>query len=531
MLSLLRNTFGSFHAIIIWLVKYAFFSFKSSEARKQKSDSVNVVVSIRTLSTFNLFIELSYSLGSIKNGTRVIFISDRYMKMYSHEFITQNSSNLYRSFYFYFNYLAWKFMELSISLIRCKMISFIDVSELKINTLTSANLSNDHVLSSLGRYYKSVDSIEILGKKKGFDQAAFRFSNNTNISCEIFKAIKDVDKKFSVNDILFSHGYYSTWGMIRDGCQRDKIPYTCYCQDGFIDEGVIFTNFSISAQRDDEGRFEEYYKKLSDENFNIIKSLVEKKVTLRSSRLDKDFWWDSKDKEDSTSLSYLKWVKTQKAEGRIVIGIFPNLIWDNATAFKTSNVIYHNIYEWLEDTVEIAKNFSNLSFVVRGHPVEMTQHASQDSAVQLMKEMLVNVDDSVSKRFLMIEDPAVNSYSLSNIINAVYLFNGTFGLEMMYYKKNVIFASNSIMGKRCNVRIPETRNELISMLTNPNNIEFYIGNQDESKRRIVAYYYFCFFLHSKPIVGVNKSIRYSGRISINEMTVYEETVLNKNRRV
>ena len=81
---------------------------------------------------------------------------------------------------------------------RCKRINRIDVSELEYNQFSVPELNNDHVLASLGRFYKSVDSVEILREKPQFNENALKFSDNTSISAEI-EVLSENFRAFSLN--------------------------------------------------------------------------------------------------------------------------------------------------------------------------------------------------------------------------------------------------------------------------------------------------------------------------------------------
>jgi hypothetical protein len=472
MMGLLRSFCASMHLVIVWLWKCWAANDKIDVS---SSSEYNIILAFRTLSPFNLFIELSYALGCLRNHQKTVLLSDKYMSFYSHEFLMSDHSRLFRYSYVGFNFLIWSMIKYGLLLVRCRTIQVIDISIFihlgngapKMGIHSHLSLSDGHAISSLGRYYRSADNINVLQYKNDYCSISSKFLRNQHISRLIFD----------------------------------------------------LSNNSIAAQRDDEGRFDLFLADIDEQEFVGLSDKVISMNNQRISRIGKDFWWSSGRDQSNVPEYVEEWVEAQKERGQIVIGLFPNLVWDNAAAFKSSNTIYHTLYDWLNDTVAILNENPGISLIVRGHPVELTQHASIDSAVMLIKDMVKNVNVDLFSRILFIEDSSVNSAFLAEIIDAVYLFNGTFGLEMMMKRINVIFASDAIMAQRTGYEVARSRGEIVSLLLNARDKNLYVSD-DSYRRRLVCYYHYYFNLHSTPVFGVNYALNYKGRVHIDEGSIF-----------
>jgi hypothetical protein len=109
-----------------------------------------------------------------------------------------------------------------------------------------------------------------------------------------------------------------------------------------------------------------------------------------------------------------------------IVGIFSHLLWDAALA--PQQAIYQNIFNWLEDTIEVGSQMKETHFVIKSHPAELSIGTNQRVGDWIDAEY-----DSLPSNFTFLPpDTDVNTYSLIRDLDAGIVYASTVGLEMAY---------------------------------------------------------------------------------------------------
>ena len=122
-----------------------------------------------------------------------------------------------------------------------------------------------------------------------------------------------------------------------------------------------------------------------------------------------------------------------------VVPVFTNVIFD--TSQPHANVIFEDMFTWLDRVLEVAKAHPETLFVIRAHPDEARLgKASEQSVAQWAQrhqvELLPNMRFVPPKEF-------INSYDLIRMAKFVLIYNSTIGMEASILGAGVLSAGKS----------------------------------------------------------------------------------------
>ncbi len=122
-----------------------------------------------------------------------------------------------------------------------------------------------------------------------------------------------------------------------------------------------------------------------------------------------------------------------------VVPVFTNVIFDTSQAH--ANVLFSDMFEWLDQAIATAARYPETLFVIRAHPDEMRKgKSSQESVVSwaAVKDLknLPNVR-------LIGPDETLSSYELIQRSKFVMVYNSSIGLEASLLGKPVLCAGNA----------------------------------------------------------------------------------------
>jgi hypothetical protein len=107
-----------------------------------------------------------------------------------------------------------------------------------------------------------------------------------------------------------------------------------------------------------------------------------------------------------------------------VVGVFTNLLWDGSLEFEQA--IYPNVFNWLEDTIDILKQQDNIEIFIKIHPAEEIR-GTNESFIDFINQRYPDIPD----KFTIIRpDSDINTYELINELDAGIVYSSTIGLEM-----------------------------------------------------------------------------------------------------
>lgn len=145
---------------------------------------------------------------------------------------------------------------------------------------------------------------------------------------------------------------------------------------------------------------------------------------------------------------------------RQVVPVFTNVIFD--TSQPHANVIFEDMFVWLDEVLGAAGRNPDTLFVIRAHPDEArVGKASEESVEQWAQRR--GVENLANVRFIPPRE-YVNSYDLIRMAKFVMVYNSTIGLEASILGASVLSAGKARYSASNVVWFPKDRQEYFAML-------------------------------------------------------------------
>ena len=143
-----------------------------------------------------------------------------------------------------------------------------------------------------------------------------------------------------------------------------------------------------------------------------------------------------------------------------VVPVFTNVIFD--TSQPHANVIFKDMFDWLDSLLEVAKTNPETLFIIRAHPDEARKgKASEESVSQWAQSR--EIGKIWNLRFVPPEQ-FLSSYELINRSKLVLVYNSTIGMEASIMGKLVLAAGKSRYSPYETCLLPEGRSSYITTL-------------------------------------------------------------------
>jgi hypothetical protein len=135
-----------------------------------------------------------------------------------------------------------------------------------------------------------------------------------------------------------------------------------------------------------------------------------------------------------------------------IIPVFTNVVFD--TSQPHANVVFSDMFEWLDMVLEIAKNHMETLFIIRAHPDEArpgkaSEESVADWAVRCKVAELTNVT-------FIRPDEFFSSYEMIRRAKFIMIYNSTIGLEAAIMGKPVLCAGKARYTQLETVFFPNT---------------------------------------------------------------------------
>lgn len=153
---------------------------------------------------------------------------------------------------------------------------------------------------------------------------------------------------------------------------------------------------------------------------------------------------------------FLEKVKTYKN----VVPIFTNVVFD--TSQPHANQLFAQMFAWLDEVLEIVKDFPDTLFVIRAHPDETRPgKASRESVADWVRDR-----DAESLPNLVFVDPDAyfSSYEMIQMAKFVMVYNSTIGMEASIMGKPVLCAGKARFTQLDTVYFPKSRQYYLAQL-------------------------------------------------------------------
>lgn len=143
-----------------------------------------------------------------------------------------------------------------------------------------------------------------------------------------------------------------------------------------------------------------------------------------------------------------------------IVPIFTNVIFDTSQAH--ANLIYENMFSWLDSLVEVFKQHPQTLFVLRAHPDEARPgKASQESVANWVA---LNGIDKLKNVFFVKANEPFSSYELIQRSKFVLIYNSTIGMEAVLLGTPVLSAGKSRFTSLPTVYLPQSQTEYLQQL-------------------------------------------------------------------
>jgi hypothetical protein len=143
-----------------------------------------------------------------------------------------------------------------------------------------------------------------------------------------------------------------------------------------------------------------------------------------------------------------------------LVPIFTNVIFD--TSQPHSNLIYPDMFQWLDSLLPVIKKFPKTLFVIRAHPDEIRPgKASQETVSDWAVHR--NISSMKNVRFIGPEQP-LSSYALIKKAKFILVYNSTIGLEASIMDIPVLSAGRARFTQYQTVYFPKTRGAYLKKL-------------------------------------------------------------------
>ena len=164
------------------------------------------------------------------------------------------------------------------------------------------------------------------------------------------------------------------------------------------------------------------------------------------------FWQDIKDLDAS--------LRNKLEQHEKVVPVFTNVIFD--TSQPHANTLYSDMFEWLDDVLEAARQNPNTLFIIRAHPDEARlRKSSLETVEQWVRQTgATNLPNVV----FIPPDQFISSYELIGKSDFVLIYNSTIGLEATLLGAPVLCAGKARFTQIPTVFFPDSKAEYLAKL-------------------------------------------------------------------
>ncbi len=155
----------------------------------------------------------------------------------------------------------------------------------------------------------------------------------------------------------------------------------------------------------------------------------------------------------------------QKAKQfRQIVPIFTNVIFD--TSQPHSNVLFEDMFIWLDQVVEVIKTHPDTLFVIRAHPDELRPGSAKQSRETVRDWVKRKAVDQLANVIFVDATEYVSSYELIQRSKFVMVYNSSIGLEASIMGSIVLAAGRSRYTRYPTVFFPNNVSEYMQLLYN-----------------------------------------------------------------
>lgn len=359
--------------------------------------------------------------------------------------------------------------------------------------------------SSIVRFYKSAAGF--IKDEPNYKEALMLFTENSINSCLIASKI---DSVLNPDIIVTSHGIYSTWGPFYEYFKNRNKRVITYGFSDFKNNGVIFSQKGLIANRCDDEFIEAYQDKIKLSMANReVKALLDNR--FEGEAIDLKRFGSCLEKENV--LQKLQSLTDRKQ----VYAIFPNVPWDNSSIGADS--IFQSLVDWLLDTIKFFGKEKNKLLIIRAHPAEAAYMKPRVSVRNIIERKFGTDIRNINNIFFIPSDEPIKSYSLFPLIKAGMVYNGTIGLELMYRGIPCLIAGNAPYS---NANFAVSFNNKAGYFDALDKTSKIMQNQEKHREELIKYLFYFFHLNDIPLTFLDENKRGTPKRNIDLVSILKD---------
>jgi len=145
---------------------------------------------------------------------------------------------------------------------------------------------------------------------------------------------------------------------------------------------------------------------------------------------------------------------------KATVPVFTNVVFD--TSQSHANVVFEQMFDWLNSILELIKTHPETLFVIRAHPDEL--RVGKESRETVAEWVESNSVEHLPNVVFVPSDKFISSYDLIRISKFVMVYNSTVGLEASIMGKPVLCAGQARYTLIPTVYFPRTKKEYLETL-------------------------------------------------------------------
>ncbi len=286
----------------------------------------------------------------------------------------------------------------------------------------------------------------------------------------------------------FHHGIYVPQGLIAQVCQKRRLRLVtwnpAYRKSSFVfSHGDTYHHTMISESTDTWEQMEWG----DEQRMEIIKYLD----TRRRGTEDWIWFHDTPEEQEERIVA-----ETGIDFSKPCIGLFTNVMWDAQLHYKSN--AFHNMLEWVLDSIEYFARRPELELIIRIHPAEI--RGAIPSRQPLLDEIFRKYSVLPANVKVIPPESQVSTYAIMDRCNAVLIYNTKTGIEVASQGIPVIVAGEAwIRGKGFTLDAEDPQSYFLIL----DRLPLLEKMSQEKRDRALRYAYHFFFRRMIPIRSIS----------------------------
>lgn len=235
-------------------------------------------------------------------------------------------------------------------------------------------------------------------------------------SVKITNSASEAILGMSPDRVVMSHGIYTTWGVIFDKLNKQRVPILTYGRGKKANTKKFNWN-----KTSDWWDVSEEWEKVKNQPLNLaqnqqIDDYLKSRVSHKNDVLVYNF--GALESREATLKRF------ELDASKPVYSLFTNVLWDAASAQR--EIAFHNPVEWVMETIEWFVQHPDKQLIVKIHPAEQVIGTNQPFA-QLVKQKFTSLPANIK---LIEPHEKVNSWSIYSITDLGIVHTTTVGMEL-----------------------------------------------------------------------------------------------------